>query len=131
MNKNTYKFEEIIKNIEKFKLGTKIKSKVGDVYNLSKAEGEGKRRKFSRWNGTRLRFMTYENIGREFEIIEDEEEIDIQSIEEFGIDDHENIKTKIGSFKTRKMDIAFLCKINELVKAVKQLDKKMNSIEQK
>ena len=43
MNKNTYKFEEIIKNIEKFKLGTKIKSEVGDVYNLSKAEGEGKR----------------------------------------------------------------------------------------
>lgn len=67
----------------------------------------------------------------EVEIIEDEEEIDIRSIEEFGIDDNENIKTKIGSFKTRKMDIAFLCKINELVKAVKQLDKKVNSIEQK
>ena len=67
----------------------------------------------------------------EVEIIEDEEEIDIQSIEEFGIDDNEYIKTKIGSFKTRKMDIAFLHKINELVQAVKQLDKKVNSIEQK
>lgn len=67
----------------------------------------------------------------DFKIIEDEEEIDIQSIEEFGIDDNEYIKTKIGSFKTRKMDIAFLHKINELVQAVKQLDKKMNSIEQK
>ena len=69
-------------------------------------------------------------LNSEVKIIEDEE-IDIQSIEEFGIDDNEYIKTKIGSFKTRKMDIAFLCKINELVKAVKQLDKKVNSIEQK
>lgn len=71
------------------------------------------------------------NLNDEVEIIEDEEEIDIQSIEEFGIDDNEYIKTKIGSFKTRKMDIAFLHKINELVQAVKQLDKKVNSIEQK
>lgn len=125
MNKNTYKFEEIIKNIEKFKLGTKIKSKVGDVYNLSQAEGEGKRRKFSRWNGTRLRFMTYENIGREFEIIEDEEEIDIQSID------------IIRDYRTSEDDLYndnfedFRGTINELVQAVKQLDKKVNSIEQK
>lgn len=65
------------------------------------------------------------SLNYEVEIIEDKKEIDIQSIEEFGIDDNEYIKTKIGSFKTRKMDIAFLHKINELVQAVKQLDKKL------
>ena len=64
-------FEDIIAHIDKFELGTKIKSERGDVYNLSQAEGEGKQRKFSRWNGTRLRFMTYENIGKKFEILED------------------------------------------------------------
>lgn len=72
-----------------------------------------------------------DSLNEIVEIIEDEEDIDIQSIEEFGIDDNEYIKTKIGSFKTRKMDITFLHKINELVQAVKQLDKKVNSIEQK
>lgn len=134
MNKNTYKFEEIIKNIEKFKLGTKIKSKVGDVYNLSQAEGEGKRRKFSRWNGTRLRFMTYENIGREFEIIEDEEEIDIQRIKIKNIsyvlcdkDFDNNMVTDIfNSFFRENQEC-----IDTLAQALKQLDKKVNSIEQK
>lgn len=121
MNKNTYKFEEIIKNIEKFKLGTKIKSKVGDVYNLSKAEGEGKRRKFSRWNGTRLRFMTYENIGREFEIIEDEEEIDIQSIEE--------IKEVFIESSSCGEDVKFLArKYNLILQVVKQLDKNIKEL---
>ncbi|MBQ1551402.1 MAG: hypothetical protein IIZ67_04790 [Bacilli bacterium] len=123
MNKNTYKFEEIIKNIEKFKLGTKIKSKVGDVYNLSQAEGEGKRRKFSRWNGTRLRFMTYENIGREFEIIEDEK--DIQSIETLNPYD---TYFKDGTELVYKL---MYDKINEIAMKVNQLDKKVNSIEQK
>lgn len=58
-----------------------------------------------------------------FELIEGEE-IDIQSIEEFEIDKNNFIQTDLGAFKTRKMDIAFLNKINELVQAVNQLDKR-------
>lgn len=54
-------FEDIIAHIDKFELGTKIKSERGDIYNLSQAEGEGSQKKFSRWNGTKLRFMTYDN----------------------------------------------------------------------
>lgn len=69
-----------------------------------------------------------EELNYEVEIIEDEEEIDIQSIEKFEIDANEYIKTKLGSFKTRKMDIAFLHKINELVQAVKQLDKNIKEL---
>lgn len=58
-----------------------------------------------------------------FELIEDEE-IDINSIKEFEIDGNDFIQTDLGAFKTRKMDIAFLNKINELAKAVNQLDKR-------
>ena len=115
MNKNTYMFEEIIKNIEKFKLGTKIKSEVGDIYNLSRAEGEGKRRKFSRWNGTRLRFMTYENIGREFEIIEDEE---LKMFEQEWFDEKE------GTMRIVEVDLAV--KINEIINKVNSIEKELN-----
>ena len=76
-------FEDIISKINEFKLGTKIRSERGDVYNLSQAEGIGKQRKFSRWNGTKLRFMTYENIGKKFEILEDNTE-EIEEIELIG-----------------------------------------------
>ena len=69
-----WSFEEIIASIEQFDLGTKIRSNTGDIYNLSQAEGEGKQRKFSRWDGTKLRFLTYENIGKKFEILEDNTE---------------------------------------------------------
>ena len=63
------------------------------------------------------------NLNDEIELIEDEE-IDINSIKEFEIDENNFIQTDLGAFKTRKMDIAFLNKINELAKAVKQLDKR-------
>lgn len=76
-------FEDIISKINEFKLGTKIRSERGDIYILSQAEGEGKQRKFSRWDGTKLRFMTYENIGRKFEILEDNTE-EIEEIELIG-----------------------------------------------
>ena len=74
-------FEDIIAHIDKFELGTKIRSERGDIYNLSQAEGEG--RKFSRWNGTKLRFMTYDNIGKKFEILEDNTE-EIEELELIG-----------------------------------------------
>ncbi len=104
-------FEDIISKINEFKLGTKIRSERGDVYNLSQAEGIGKQRKFSRWNGTKLRFMTYENIGKKFEILEDNTE----EIEELlTIEDYECDKTDIRLNRN---------KINELVKAVNKLRK--------
>ena len=104
-------FEDIVSKINEFKLGTKIRSERGDVYNLSQAEGIGKQRKFSRWNGTKLRFMTYENIGKKFEILEDNTE----EIEELlTIEDYECDKTDIRLNRD---------KINELIKAVNKLRK--------
>lgn len=108
-------FEDIIAHIDKFELGTKIKSERGDIYNLSQAEGIGKQRKFSRWNGTKLRFMTYENIGKKFEILEDNTE----EIEELlTIEDYECDKTDIRLNRD---------KINELVKAVNSIRKDKNN----
>lgn len=60
-----------------------------------------------------------------FEIVEDE--IDIQDIKPFKIDENNYIQTDLGAFKTRKMDIAFLNKINDLVIGLKQLDNKINN----
>lgn len=53
-------------------------------------------------------------LNARVEIIEDEEEIDIPNIEDLGVSSN-----NVGG------------KIAELIKAVKQLDKKVNSIEQK
>jgi len=117
MNKNfgEWYFEDIISKINEFKLGTKIRSERGDVYNLSQAEGIGKQSKFSRWNGTKLRFMTYENIGKKFEILEDNTE----EIEELlTIEDYECDKTDIRLNRD---------KINELVKAVNSIRKDKNN----
>ena len=102
-------FEDIIAHIDKFELGTKIRSERGDVYNLSQAEGEGKQRKFSRWNGTKLRFMTYDNIGKKFEILEDNTE-EIKELE----------KIENGNVYTYNW-IEVANKVNELVKAVNKM----------
>lgn len=61
-----------------------------------------------------------------FTVVENEY-IDIQSIEEFEIDKNNYIQTELGAFKTRKMDIAFLNKINELAKGIKQIDRQINN----
>ena len=57
----------------------------------------------------------------EVEILEDEEEINIDSIEEIPID-----KDEFGYETVVITDLVMSQKINELVKAVKQLDKKIN-----
>lgn len=111
-----WNFEDMVARIDEFKLGTKIRSETGDVYNLNQAEGEGKQRKFSRWNGTRLRFMTYENIGKKFEIIEEEPEIDVQSLEE--------IDERYPGEPPEVKAVPFI-RINELIRAIKQLDKQI------
>lgn len=82
-------FEDIIAHIDKFELGTKIRSERGDIYNLSQAEGKGKQRKFSRWDGTKLRFLTYENIGKKFEILEDNTE-EIEELPDYNYSIKEN-----------------------------------------
>jgi hypothetical protein len=72
-----------------------------------------------------------EELNYEVEIIEDEEEIDIQSIEEVN---HYNIVSAIKGKTEENIDNELKLNslaINKLIKAVKQLDKKVNSIEQK
>ena len=51
---------------------------------------------------------------KDFEILEDK-------IEEIEVDRNNFVHTELGSFKGRKMDIAFANKINELVRAVNSL----------
>ena len=111
-------FEDIISKINEFKLGTKIRSERGDVYNLSQAEGIGKQRKFSRWNGTKLRFMTYENIGKKFEILEDNTE-EIEELDEW-------ITRRDGEVTQQEGKRLEMChKINELVKRINYIERKI------
>lgn len=60
-----------------------------------------------------------------FEVLEDETE----EIEEIQADDNYYIHTELGSFKGRKMDIAFVNKFNELTKIVNKLNKQDTSKE--
>ena len=60
-----------------------------------------------------------------FEILEDKTE----EIEEIQVDDNYYIHTELGSFKGRKMDIAFVNKLNELTKIVNRLNKQDTSKE--
>lgn len=102
-------FNEIIENFDSFKLGTIIENENGQRYKLTKTENDIK--KFSRIDKG-LRFMTYDNMNKMFRIIEEQQDIDIQSINELDT--------------TQLMVITDdILKINELVQAVKQLDKKM------
>ena len=66
-------------------------------------------------NGTALNF---ENLNDEVEIIEEEPEIDIQGIVELD---------KISEFNTTATIGNHFNKINELVRAIKQLDNQINN----
>lgn len=68
--------------------------------------------------------------NNDFELIE-EDTIDIDSIEEFKIDENNFIQTELGAFKTRKMDIAFLNKINSIIRWAKQADKEIKEVKEK
>lgn len=116
-----WSFEEIMESIEQFDLGTKIRSNTGDIYNLSQAEGEGKQRKFSRWDGTKLRFLTYENIGKKFEILEDNtEEIEelkrTENVYDITLECYHDIEKKISNDELAD-------KINEIIRYIKRKDK--------
>lgn len=118
MSKYNLTFNEIIENFDSFKLGTIIENENGQRYKLTKTDNDN--RKFSRINRG-LRFMTYDNMNKMFRIIEEQQDIDIQSIEEI---------PKILFLGTEKNDLMKV--LNDIIdnqnlqlQAVKQLDKKM------
>ena len=131
MSKYNLGFRYVIQEIENFDLGTIIECENGNKYELM--EAENKQRKFSRKDGTKLRFMTYDNIDKMFRIIE-EKTIDIESIEETEI---KNDGTKYFEYENQgatesgysknysSCDVETRYKINELVQAVKQLNRKI------
>lgn len=119
MSKYNLGFRYVIQEIENFDIGTIIECENGNKYELRIAENE--QRKFSRKDGTKLRFMTYDNIDKMFRILEEDETIDIDSIEEL-----EEITEKYVEPIRKNRN-----KINELVQAVKQLNKEIKSIKEK
>lgn len=124
-------FYEIICSLNHYKLGTIIESETGQRYKLTKTDNEY--RKFSRIDKG-LRFLTYENMNKKFRIVEEQKEINIQRINEIT---YKNEKIGYGSIEKYTDDIDDYCTainslldgygitINELVQAVKQLDKKL------
>ena len=61
-------------------------------------------------------------LDTEIGILEDNTE----EIEELKIDENGFIKTNNGTWKGRKLDVAFADKINELIKAVNEIRKDLN-----
>lgn len=115
MREYSLNFSYLIKEMENMKLGTIIECENGNRYKLTDV-GIGQR-KFSRTDGTTLRFMTYDNLNQMFRICEKaEEDIDIQSIEEINIRPYKSF-TDICDYLEEKG--------NELIKVVKQLDKEI------
>ena len=122
MSKYNLGFRYVIQEIENFDIGTIIECENGNKYELRIAENE--QRKFSRKDGTKLRFMTYDNIDKMFRILEEDETIDIDNIEE--LNTYETVETyDWQDVDTNRMTI------NELVQAVKQLNKEIKSIKEK
>lgn len=133
MSKYNLGFRYVIQEIKNYDLGTIIECENGNKYELGIAENG--QRKFSRKDGTKLRFMTYDNIDKMFRVIEDEE-IDIQAIEEVNTvgfittaGGEDNIKEYVK--KTNKILVDNFYKVNDVIKmqnklvqAVKQLDKR-------
>lgn len=114
-----YTFTELIEKMNMIKLGTIIESDYGNRYKLTKTDMNI--RKFSRVNKG-LRFMTYDNMDRFFRIVEEQQDIDIQKLED--------IKDVFIKNATCGEDVKYLArKYNELVQAVKQLDRKIKDKE--
>ena len=118
MSEYNLTFNKIIENFDSFELGTIIENENGQRYKLTKTDNDN--RKFSRINRG-LRFMTYDNMNKMFRIIEEQQDINIQSIEEI---------PKILFLGTEKNDLMKV--LNDIIdnqnlqlQAVKQLDKKM------
>jgi len=99
----------------KIKEGTKFRDLTDSNYEDNRNIYRYENKNFiGRWGGTNILLL----LKHDFEILEDEEEIDIQCIKEMEyLEDYEADKTDIRLNRD---------KINELLKAVKQLDKKIN-----
>ena len=113
---------ELIKEMPNMKIGTKIRRiEDGQAYKLEKVECS-KERKFSRVGNKKgiERFMTYKNMHRDFEVIEENkeiEELEMIVYETSYCDGEEYTSLK----PARAMDMHN--KINELVRAVNKLNK--------
>ena len=101
----------------KIKDGFEIKCTDGydGIYVFRKEELKSKKGSTTIFN--RYTLQVFLNVY--FEILEDKTE----EIEEIQADDNYYIHTELGSFKGRKMDIAFVNKFNELTKIVNKLNK--------
>ena len=114
----TYKGYELMKEIaeDKIKDGTKFKCINEDVILQIIFDGselildESKDSLFDRW-------ILIAVLNSDFEVIENEEEIDIQGIEEY-----EEIAIQCTTSNSDIKSLARKC--NELIKAVKQLDRR-------
>lgn len=115
----------IIKGIElmqmiadgKIKEGAEIKctGSYSGIYVFKNKELKHKRSDATIFN----RYSLTSFLNTYFEILEDE----IDNINKFKVSENKFIKTEIGTWLGRKMDVAFANKINELVRAVNKLNK--------
>ena len=119
MNKKI-KVIELLNQLSKGNIYEKIKYDE-EIYKWSYSneyrDENGNRRLTDKWKIEQI-------LNDEVEILEDEEEIDIQILEEIPIH-----KDEFGCEKVSATDIIFAKEINGLIRAVKQLDKKINKEE--
>lgn len=121
----------IVKGIELMQMIADGKIKEGQIINRLGNDGSVFKYEFIcgnlHYNGRTSTLTSFykikEIVKQNFEILEDKTE----EIEEIEVDINNYIHTELGSFKGRKMDIAFVNKLNELTKIVN----KLNSSEQK
>lgn len=107
---------ELIKEIteRKIKNNTKIKVKIGDTYKATlKYENL-----MLKWESGDFDTSILCSAEADFKVIEEKAEIDIQEIQEINIEDK--------FYRTDEIN-----KLNELIKAVKQLDKGFKESEEK
>ena len=106
----TYKGYELIGKINELPLGTKIQSCDREIYELVE---NSICRTFSRKGRKQTRFLTYIMLSKEFELIEENQDIDIQSLKENNSCNHRSDVNQDN--------------INLLIRAIKQLDRQINS----
>lgn len=87
--------------------------------------------KDNRCNDSDVNVCVFLDNNRTFEVIEDE--IDIDNIKELYINDKTKSvgKDAIANWTGRNLDITFSNKINEILQAVKQIDKRVKKLEGK
>ena len=106
----TYKGYELIGKINELPLGTKIQSCDREIYELVE---NSICRTFSRKGRKQTRFLTYIMLSKEFELIEENQDIDIQSLKENNSCNHRSDVNQDN--------------INLLIRAIKQLDRQINN----